>query len=278
MSLDRLDVDVDGRRVRGVSAGAGRPVLFLHGLGGSARYWGESLAALAGELRGIALDLPGFGSSDRAAEPFSLDGAADTLAGACTALGIERATIVGHSFGAGIAIRLAARHPALASALVLVGPTGLAPVPGSERRRLLLATALYQPLARIPLRWEMPVARSGLSRRALWRYLFARPDEVTPAVAEMLLRGSREARQLRSAARAALDDLVAQDAAALTIPIGAIWGTSDLISGPAERAALAAAVPQAQIRELEGVGHVPLLEAPERFRAALRDLLCALGV
>ena len=89
----------------------------------------------------------------------------------------------------------------------------------------------------------------------------------------MLLRGSRQARQLRSAARAALDDLVAHDVAGLSIPVGAIWGTSVLISGQAERDALVAAVPEAQIRLIEGVGHVPLLEAPEAFRAALFELL-----
>ena len=262
-----------GRRVCGVAGGSGRPVLFLHGLGGSARYWEDSLGALAGELHGVALDLPGFGFSDRLAEPFSLDGAADVLAGACAQLGLAGSVIVGHSFGAGVAIRLAARHPELASALVLVGPTGLAPLPRAERRRLLLATALYPALARLPLSWEVPVARSSLARHALWRWLFARPAEVSPAVAEMLLRGSRQARQLRSAARAALDDLVAHDVAGLSIPVGAIWGTSDLISGQAERDELVAAVPEARIRLIEGVGHVPLLEAPEAFRAALRELL-----
>ena len=270
--LERLVAEVDGRRVRGLAAGSGRPVLFLHGLGGSARYWESTLLALAGELRGVALDLPGFGSSDRLPAPYSLDGAADALAGACAVLRLEDITVVGHSFGAGVAIRLAARHPALASALVLAGPTGLAPLPARERRQLLVATALYPALARIPLRWEVPAARSGIARRALWRYLFARPEDVTPGVAEMLLRGSREARQLRSAARSALDELVTRDAAGLSIPVGAIWGTSDLISGPAERRALVAAVPHARVREIEGVGHVPLLEAPEAFCAALLEL------
>ena len=113
---------------------------------------------LAGRARCIALDLPGFGHSDATPDGFSLDSAADGLAGAVRALGAAPAAVCGHSLGGPLAVRLARRHPDAVSSIVLVGPSGLEPAPAWQRRALRLLPASYRLLRRVPFPWEHWVA------------------------------------------------------------------------------------------------------------------------
>ena len=270
-------VRVGGVRLTGHASGSGRPLVLVHGLGGSSRHLLPTMRRLDSE-RCIALDLPGFGGSGIASLPFSLDRSSDVLARAIIELGLARPIVVGHSFGAAAALRLAARHPALASALVLVGPTGLVATPPATRRRLTRATAIHARVVRSPIRLEGLVARSRQARRLLLRELVSDPAAISPETFRMLLEESAKARQLPSAAVAAIGDLVDGDAERCAVPVGAIWGSHDLISGAAERARLSATVPRATITRLPGLGHVPQLEDPVRFADALRELVARLAV
>lgn len=105
-------------------AGAGRPVLFIHGNVSSARFFEETLAALPPRYRGLAPDLRGFGES----EPGPVDATrglrdfADDLHALVTALGIGRAHLVGWSVGGGIAVQYAIDHPTEVASLTLIAP------------------------------------------------------------------------------------------------------------------------------------------------------------
>lgn len=131
-----LDLDVPGRGVRLRATrwlGEGVPVLLLHGLASSRRFWDLVVPGLAG-LRVVALDQRGHGDSERPDGPY--DGAtvvADALT-ALDALGLSRVVVVGHSWGAGTALRLAATAPDRVLAVVAVdGGLGSARDAGASR-------------------------------------------------------------------------------------------------------------------------------------------------
>ena len=122
---------IGGLRVRVLSAGAAEteapPVLVLHG-------WGASLDAvmpivngLAPTLRVVGLDFPGFGVSEPPPRGWAVDDYADFVLELCRAHGLERFSIVGHSFGARIGIAIASRHPELVARIVFTGAAGLKP-------------------------------------------------------------------------------------------------------------------------------------------------------
>jgi len=98
-------------------------VLLVHGLGGRWQHWAENLAGLAEHARVVALDLPGFGRSSPPRGGYAVDGFADVVAALARELALPPVTVVGHSLGALVALRLAQRHPDLVSSVVLAGGT-----------------------------------------------------------------------------------------------------------------------------------------------------------
>ncbi|PZG39722.1 alpha/beta hydrolase [Spongiactinospora gelatinilytica] len=123
--MQRREVVVDGERMVGWRAGygAGMPVVCVHGAGVSSRELRPLVAALGGAVRAWTVDLPGFGQSGKPSRPLELVGLADALAGWMAAERISGACLVGCSFGCQLAVDVAVRHPELAGALVLAGPT-----------------------------------------------------------------------------------------------------------------------------------------------------------
>jgi pimeloyl-ACP methyl ester carboxylesterase len=128
-------IDAGGIRTNVIEAGAGPAVVLVHGSGpGVTGYanWRPTMPALAERFRVIAPDLVGFGYTER---PEGLrcdvDVWADQVAGVLDALGLERASVVGNSFGGAIALRLAARRPERVHKLVLMGAVGV-PFPITE--------------------------------------------------------------------------------------------------------------------------------------------------
>ena len=99
--------------------GSGPPLILLHGLSGSGRWWSRNVPAFASAFRTYAVDLPGFGAS-RCLRWSRLDDTVDRLADWIAGEGLSRAHIAGHSLGGTVAARLAARHPERVDRLVLV--------------------------------------------------------------------------------------------------------------------------------------------------------------
>lgn len=104
-------------------AGAGTPVVLVHGLGVSSAYFGPLAGLLARRARVIAPDLPGWGSSERPAEPLDIPSAAAVLAEVILAEQIVAPMLVANSFGCQIAVELARSQPGLVGALLLISPT-----------------------------------------------------------------------------------------------------------------------------------------------------------
>ena len=114
-------VQVHERRMHVIDRGQGpHTVLLIHGYGASKSSWEELIERLAPSMRVIAPDLPGFGYSDRYAGDYSPEALADDLAALLDARGVGKASIVGHSWGASIALAFALRHPDRLERLVLM--------------------------------------------------------------------------------------------------------------------------------------------------------------
>jgi 2-hydroxy-6-oxonona-2,4-dienedioate hydrolase len=131
-------VEVEGLRIRYLEQGAGPAVLLLHGasLGSSAEVWTDSIAAFAKHgLRAIALDLPGFGLSDNP-EDHSVAYRQHFVLAFMDALGLNRASLIGHSQAGAIAVNLAFAEPQRVAKVVVLG-TGslLPPQPGAEKQQ-----------------------------------------------------------------------------------------------------------------------------------------------
>lgn len=122
-------IDVGGITTNYLEAGSGPPLLLVHGSGpGVTAYanWRLTIGDLARHFRVLAPDMAGFGFSGKpTAAGYSMAAWVDQLVGFLDALGIERASLVGNSFGGGLGIRLAAQHPERLDRLVLMGSMGV---------------------------------------------------------------------------------------------------------------------------------------------------------
>jgi 2-hydroxy-6-oxonona-2,4-dienedioate hydrolase len=121
-------VDVHGTRIhvrapRSAPSATSSHVVLVHGIGVSSRYMAPLAVQLSRSFRVSAIDLPGFGLSDKPRPPLDLDGMADALAGWLEAERVERVSLVGNSFGCQVIVRFALRHPAKLARVVLQGPT-----------------------------------------------------------------------------------------------------------------------------------------------------------
>lgn len=142
--MELLELEIDGRRVRYRAAGAGPPVVLVHGLSGSWRWWAGVSERLAEGRRVYLVDLPRLGRRLSAAE------LAAWLGRWLEAVGLERADLVGHSLGGLVAAELAANEPERVLRLALVAPAGIPCGRGLPTRAWRLVETLYDVRRRLP--------------------------------------------------------------------------------------------------------------------------------
>lgn len=268
--MDRHVVSVDGLRINAVEWGAGPAVVLLHGLAGSLEYWAPFAERLGRGHRVLALDVPGHGASD-ALEPFTFAGVVDVLARAADQLGVSEPALVGHSFGAPVAICWAAQRPV--RALVLASPVGLVALHARAARAVLPFRRALTGTLRL---WEGAAVRGRLGRRLVfgWFVGMSRLDALDPGSARGLLRGAARAAAVAPAALPALESL---DLEAVLPRVDVrslvIWGEHDR-SGWENGPGLADALGGEEL-VLPAVGHMPMIEAPYSFGNAVADFLKA---
>jgi pimeloyl-ACP methyl ester carboxylesterase len=250
--------------------GEGEPLVLLHGVATSRLVWARVIDRLARERRVIAVDVPGFGESDPAGPGFDLDEVADRLVGG---LGLARFDLVGHSLGGAVAVATAARHTESVRRLVLVAPAGLAP--RATRVAAALGAAAERAVhARSVVGYQLATRSRG--RRALFGATVADAARLHPADARLLIDASRGARRISSGVRRALEADLRDDLAGAPMPVGLIWGTADRVVPYAGLEALRRLRPDAAV-ETVPAGHIPQVENPAAFTAALARILDALG-
>ena len=117
-----LRADVNGLSVTYERNGEGPPLVLLHGVLSDSRVWSKQLLYLSDEFTVVAWDAPGAGQSSDPPEPFAMADWADCLVGLMDAIGIERAHILGHSWGGILAQEFYRQHPARTRSLILARP------------------------------------------------------------------------------------------------------------------------------------------------------------
>jgi pimeloyl-ACP methyl ester carboxylesterase len=249
-------------------AGAVPPLVFLHGLGGSGSTWQTVLADLAARHRVCALDLPGHGVSDKpapATADYSVAGLARAVAQALDLLGLGQAALVGHSLGGAVAMQVALDRPAAVSRLVLVDSAGL----GDE-----INPALLDRVEAAPSRAE--------ARRLLELFFYDDRHVLESAIEEMYQQfcspGAHDAIRAAAAAsftRAGQQTDLPGRMRELQQPVLLLWGAEDRVIPARHARAAAQAIDGAQVEVWENVGHVPQLEAADRFVGAIERFLAA---
>ncbi len=243
-------------------------MVLLHGLTGSLDYWAPFAERLARSSRVIAIDVPGHGGSD-AMEEFTIEGVVGVLQDVCDQLGVDSPTLVGHSYGAPLAICWAASRPV--AAVVLASPVGMRPV-HTGRARLVLPA--HRALARTVRLWESAAAGRRLPRRLVfgWFVGMNRLDGLEPAAARRLLRSAARAAPVVKAALPALESLDLHAAIArVTARSLVVWGEHDR-SGWDNGPPLAEELGSEEL-VLPGVGHMPMIEAPYSFGLAVSEFV-----
>ena len=267
---------IHGHDMRYRRAGSGEVVLLLHGLAGNSRTWRAVLPALADTHDVIAPDMLGHGESAKPMGDYSLGAFASGLRDLLAVLDVPSATIVGHSFGGGVAMQLAYQHPELCDRLVLVGSGGL----GREVSWLLRLVTLPGFEYLMPLVFPRRVAEAGTSMgRVLSRtgLTSARLGEMWQSYASLAGTEDRKAflRTIRGVIEPGGQTVNALDRLYLAahLPTLIVWGERDEII-PVDHAHTAHdAIPGSRLETLPEVGHFPQLESPGRFLEVLEDFL-----
>lgn len=246
--------------------GAGDALVLIHGFPLSHATWDEQAAVLRRECRVIRPDLRGLGASSVPPGPYLMETLAGDVAALLDALGIERATIAGHSLGGYVALAFYRLYAERTRGLALVSSRVQADAPEGVRTRLALADRIEREGMQVFLEYGIPVFFAE-------RVYEERPDMVRRAREIAAARDPRGAAAMYRgmAARMPSEDLLED----IDVPFLVVAGTEDRLIDPALQKYAADAVPHARYVELRGCGHFPLYERPVETAAALLDLVRA---
>lgn len=240
-----------------VTRGQGTPLMLVHGFPLNHTIWNETAALLEDEVRVILPDLPGHGQSP-VAEPVTMDSMADGLAAILDALGIEKVVLAGQSMGGYVCLAFARRHSQRLAGLGLVCTQAAADSPEKRQARLDQAE---QTLAEGSQRVVESMSAVLTNRPEMAEGLKHLMSSTPAAGMAAALRAMAE--------RAEMSAFLPQ----ISVPALVMAGLADAII-PVERAReMAASLPDAQLVELAGVGHSPMMEAPQATAEALLGLL-----
>jgi pimeloyl-ACP methyl ester carboxylesterase len=259
--------------------GSGPAILLLHGIGDTSESWVPLMPALAAHHTVIAPDLLGHGESDKPRADYSVAAYANGMRDLLSVLDVDRATVVGHSLGGGVAAQLAYQHPERCDRLVLVASGGV----GREVTPVLrLATAPLAELALPPLGWPLP-RLGGLVLLDVLRRLgtdLGRDADELRRVFDGLPDGASRAaftRTLRSVVdwKGQVVTMLDRCYLAEAMPTLLVWGAHDGVI-PVDHAHRAyEAMPGSRLEIFDDAGHFPHHADPDRFLDVLGDFIAA---
>jgi pimeloyl-ACP methyl ester carboxylesterase len=273
LALQEAEASVLGYRMAYLTGGAGDPVVFLHGLGHASIAWNGVLPALAQHFRVFALDMLGCGRSEKPRIDYSFWAMATYVRYFLDAVGIERAHLVGHSLGGGIAMHMSIQYPERVGRMALLSSGGL----GRELRLLLRLTTL--PGSSLVLAGLLTSRWDGLWERLGWvrphetiyhekrqmRALLARPDHRWA-----FLRTLRSVSNITGQTVSAVQHLYL-----FTQPMLLIWGARDRTIPVLHGQRAVRQLKRAHLEVLPECGHYPHLEQPAAVARLLEQFLQA---
>jgi pimeloyl-ACP methyl ester carboxylesterase len=271
------EMELHGHRVIYRVAGSGPPVVLIHGMVNSSRHWEQVAHGLADRYTVIAPDLIGHGESAAVRGDYSLGAHATSIRDMLAVIGIDRATIVGHSLGGGVAMQFFYQFPQRTERLVLVSSGGLghqvspllrsAALPGMSALLALVAhRRILDAMWAFGQRLRDRGHGKGVYVQAIVRAL--RPLEQPGARAAFLhtLRSVIDVHGQRVSARDRLYLLG-------SMPTLVVWGERDNTIPLEHGRATAEAVPHSRFEVLPRAAHFPHLEDPEGLARVLRDFI-----
>lgn len=260
---------IDGLRVPFLIRGWGAPIVLVHGFGGDKESWLLMARFLRTRATILIPDLPGFGRASLIPpERASAKQQSAILVGLLDRLGFARAHLVGNSMGGGISARTAYDHPELVTSLTLIGSVGPL-VEKSDVGRAFdqgvnpLVIEEGDAVNGIDKLMALVAERSLPSTRAMRRYLGEQRAE----------RREHESRTFRGWYEPAKGEGIPLDLESIHTPTLVIHGAKDRVIHPATARAYGARLPDVRLLMMEGVGHVPQMEAPEAVARAIDALV-----
>jgi pimeloyl-ACP methyl ester carboxylesterase len=259
------DVQVFGQKIHYLEAGSGPAVILLHGLGGDATNWAQTLPVLATHYHVFAPDQIGFGKSDKPFIDYRVSTLVDFLDEFCTRLGIGKASVVGNSLGGWTALAFTLAHADKVDRLILVDSAGYSsarlggPKPSRDALRTLNASTLDgdRTLMRL-IFYHQQMISDGFVRAAFASKMQKNDGYTVDQFIESIVRE---------------EDVVDGKLGAIKAPTLIVWGREDRLIGLATAKALGEDISGAKTVILDECGHVPHIECAAPFNKALSDFL-----
>jgi pimeloyl-ACP methyl ester carboxylesterase len=257
------EVTVFGYKLHYLEAGRGAPVILLHGTGGEGARWTPQLQGLSSDFRVIALDQIGFGQSDKPMTNYHSGVFAGFLAGFMKAIGVPKASLIGQSMGAAVALSLAVEKPEMVERLVLVNGGGFRTGPRTT-----------------PPDWHArQIANAGTlaESREYMEKLYYDHSFVTDKLVEQnlmqRLRSAYTIESMQNAADRGLGGVSEDEVRGIKAPTLLVWGANDKLSPPANADKLNAVIKGSRKVLIDKAGHYPFLEHPDKFNQVVREFL-----
>jgi pimeloyl-ACP methyl ester carboxylesterase len=270
---------IHGHQRAYVRTGSGPVLLLLHGLGCDHTTWSPVIAALSRRYTVIAPDLLGHGLSAKPRADYSLGGYANGMRDLLTVLGVDKVTVVGHSFGGGVAMQFAYQFPERTERMILVAPGGL----GAEVTpaiRAITMPGFHQLMGVLTLPGLRQATQTTLRALAVTGLSAVRDlDEVADVVESF--RDPDARRAIRHVVSAVVDRrgqvVTMADRAYLTraMPMLVVWGADDAVI-PVRHAGIASEIaPGCTVEVVADAGHFPHKDHPQRFVRIVDDFVRA---
>lgn len=272
-TLRKVEVHGHARAFR--MLGNGPALLLLHGIGSDGTTWDAVAPLLAERFTVVVPDLLGHGRSAKPRADYSIGGYANGMRDLLSILDIEHVTVIGHSFGGGVAMQFAYQYPERCERLVLVSSGGVCPevnpllrvmsAPNADMVLPLLGVAGARPITHLMFRFLRRLNTDiGVDADYMMRVFDALPD-ITARRA--FVRTLRSVIDWRGQAITMLDRCYLTQG----MPTLLIWGTRDAVIPPHHADIAHAAMPGSRLELFEGAGHFPHQSDPSRFYQLLQD-------
>ncbi|WP_422748041.1 alpha/beta fold hydrolase [Mycobacterium sp. WMMD1722] len=260
-------------------AGDGPAILLIHGIGDNSTTWSTVQTMLAQRFTVIAPDLLGHGRSDKPRADYSVAAYANGMRDLLSVLGIDRATVVGHSLGGGVAMQFAYQFPQLVDRLVLVGAGGvtkdvnvalrIAALPMGSEALALLRLPMVLPAMQLLGRAAGTALGSTRVGRDLSEMMRILADLPEPTANSAFARTLRAVVDWRGQVVTMLDRCYLTE----SVPVQLVWGSHDSVIPAAHGHLAHAAMPGSRLDIFDGAGHFPFHDDPDRFVELVRNFI-----
>ena len=270
-------IEIEGRSVNYIDFGKANddvtPLLFIHGLGGCWQNWLENIPYFARNGRVLAIDLPGFGSSQMPKEEITIHGFSSFLDAFCERLGLDQIDLVGNSMGGLVSANYSSNYVSRVRRLVLCSPAG-AYATRIGRLPMLPGEQVNKRLRTLASRFSKEVVRRKRARWLILNGVVRYPNRIRPELLYEMSFGFGSP-GFWSAMNAMLSHGNGTELEKIEAPTLIVWGKSDKIVPVRCAEIFEKQIPISQKVIFEKTGHVAMLERPARFNRLLDEFLSA---